>query len=217
MMQRFSFYFLIGAMTPAFMPLTACDLYEEPLVTDKRIEVQQEQFSEQVSVSEADDQYLAGLAENFSRGDSESMQISVTYDPRGTASPPVRANNELLRIKNTLMKKGVQNIAANSLPVQGQGNEMNLLVTYDEYVALPPKDCKTMDGFENRALTLDSSYKQGCTVETVFSRQVAHPKDLAGDRELPESTEGRRAANIGERYRSGVANQPLEGESASGN
>jgi len=40
------------------------------------------------------------------------------------------------------------------------------------------------------------------------------PRDLAGRGRVDPGSDGRRASNIGEIYRSGVGNEPLEGLSA---
>ena len=70
---------------------------------------------------------------------------------------------------------------------------------------------------ESRDVYVDEDYKLGCTIETVFSRQIARPKDLKGRPNTDPTSSGRRASNVVEDYRTGVPNEPMGGESASGN
>jgi type IV pilus biogenesis protein CpaD/CtpE len=63
-------------------------------------------------------------------------------------------------------------------------------------------------------LVNDENYRFGCTLDTVVARQV-RPKDLAGRGGDDVMNDGRRNANIVERYRTGEPNKALEGESAS--
>ena len=72
-----------------------------------------------------------------------------------------------------------------------------------------------MEGFEGQNITVAEEYKLGCTVDTVFARQIARPKDLKGRGISATTTEGRSASNIVDMERSGAPKEALEGETAS--
>ena len=72
-----------------------------------------------------------------------------------------------------------------------------------------------MEGVNGTEVVVDQEYKLGCTVDTIFARQIARPKDLNGQGGSGTPTEGRSATNIIDAQRSGALNEPLEGQTAS--
>ena len=101
------------------------------------------------------------------------------------------------------------------LPVKGSGNISRALVSYDTYAVKVPDDCEMMDGMEDRNVDPDEDYKLGCTRDALFAKQIANPKDLTGRSVDNQTSDGRRAANIVDRYRTGEPNAALEGETVS--
>ncbi len=193
---------------------SACDLHEPGNFTEAKIQIQEERFSEQLPLAEANEAFLSGLAGHYDRYGDGPVYLSVTYDPKSKTSTAMAASTESARISQSLGKKGLNNVQAGIIPVQGQGEDAQLLVTYNGYTAQEP-DCKTMPGMDDTVSDTDEEYKLGCGVETMFARQVSRPKDLLGREQTEETTDGRRASNVPAAYRAGVRNERLEGESAS--
>ena len=118
-------------------------------------------------------------------------------------------------LSKEMRKLGVTSVSSGILPVKDAGSQMNAMISYTAYNAHAPKDCSSMSGLKDNDLKVEADYKLGCTIDTVFAKQIARPKDLKGV-ETPASTfDGRRLTNSVERYRSGIPNEPLEGERAS--
>lgn len=211
-MKRISM--LLG-LTAALSFVTGCDLYEDGHITTKKVQIEDEQISERVGAHEIDESFAAALADDFIRRGDGILDIAVLYDPLSRDATPMRASQEAARIAQLLRSNGVSEVKTVILPVQGGGDEIGAMINYTAYNAKAP-DCKVMDGMESPELTLNGDYEMGCSVQTIFAKQIARPKDLKGQGGLPDASDGRRAGNIVEGYRSGVQNRPLEGESASG-
>ncbi|MCC6597241.1 MAG: hypothetical protein IT559_00430 [Alphaproteobacteria bacterium] len=195
--------------------LAGCTLSAPDHFTDNRLQVQEEQFSESIPVSQFDERSVEALAAHFAKHGDGPVELTVTYDPYSAKATARRADEEAVRIAQLLKKNGVEQIKADILPVMDSGDEMRALFSYTFYSALPPADCEVMPGLQGRRIDAQADYKLGCTVDTLVARQIARPKDLLGQKTDGGLTDGRRAANIVERYRTGTPNQPLEGESAS--
>jgi pilus biogenesis lipoprotein CpaD len=142
--------------------------------------------------------------------------MTVTYDPRSYRNTAMMASQEAARLSDRLRSMGVDQINANILPVNEQGDEARLLVSYNAYTAHAPKGCTSMPGMSDRVIEDNENYKLGCGIETMIAKQVARPKDLLGQENTDTYTEGRSTSNIIEDYRYGAKNEPLDGESASG-
>jgi type IV pilus biogenesis protein CpaD/CtpE len=96
----------------------------------------------------------------------------------------MRANDEAVRLSQAFRKEGVRDVLTSILPVREQGAESMVVVTYNGYQATAPANCGRMTGFDGPVLEHDPDYKLGCTVETVFARQIANPSDLLVNRRL---------------------------------
>lgn len=208
-------YFSVGFVVLAVMALSACDLYEEGHLTPNRVQVEEEKFMEKIPVAEFNDATTAGLATHYRRHGDGPIDLSVVYDPSSRTSTAMSASTHASRLVSAFRKQGISNVNANILPVNGHGDEAVALVSYTSYNAMAPKDCTVMSGVDSTDIRIDEEYKLGCTVETVFAKQIARPKDLKGQGS-DRTTDGRRSNNVVERYRTGVPNEPLEGESSSG-
>lgn len=212
----------IRAGLPVFYALAAsalvgaCGLSAPDHFTESRVQVQQDRLSAALPVSQFDEAKVAEMASHFAKSGEGPVELTVTYDPYSRKATAMNARNEARRIAALLRKNGVEDIKADILPVMDSGDEMKAMFSYTYYSALPPEDCEMMPGVTGRAINAQEDYKLGCTVDTLFARQIARPKDLAGQGVQADSvTDGRRASNIVDRYRTGAPNEPLDGETAS--
>jgi type IV pilus biogenesis protein CpaD/CtpE len=195
--------------------LSACNMYAEGHLTPNRVQVEEQKFVQEIPTADLDHNYIAGVADRYYTQGDGPFDLVVTYDPRSSSNTAMKASSEMARLSKALTTQGVSDINASILPVNGQGEESQSIISFNSYNALAPKDCNVMEGVESTEVTLDQEYKMGCTVDTVFARQIARPKDLKGQAPSMETSDGRRSSNIIERYRTGTPNEPLEGETAS--
>lgn len=196
------------------MVLTGCDLHEPTKLSQNRVQVEEEQFSDTLPISHLNDAALSGLAHHYRKHGDGPLELTVTYDPKSSKSNAMHASDEAARLSKALRSNGVSNVHAGILPVMNSGHQMNAMISYTAYNALAPKDCDVMPGVRDYTVDADEDYKLGCTIETTFARQIARPKDLKGQSDTGGLTDGRRSANTVEVYRTGVPNEPLNGESA---
>jgi len=194
--------------------LSGCSMNQETYLSQSKASVQEDEHFERMPVEAADGEVLGALARHFNRYGGGAMELTVVYDPKAGRDRAMRASQDVARITKDLRDAGVENINPSILPVKGQGAVSELLVSYDYYTAHAPDDCDVMTGYKNNEIEIEDEYKYGCTIETVFAKQISRPKDMAGSTGS-DRTDGRRASNIVERYRSGAPNEALEGLSAS--
>jgi type IV pilus biogenesis protein CpaD/CtpE len=207
-------FLMLGLM--ACVLLLACDMHEKSALSPNRMQVIEDNYSEQVSIEQANADYMDVLAGRYDKIGRGPFQLTVTYDPAASKNTAMLARSQASRIVSGLNERGIQDIDVMVLPVIGQGEDMNVLVDYDSYTAKPPEDCgNLMAGMENKTIEADPEYKLGCSVETVLSRQIARPRDLAGIIDESPISDGRRASKIIEIYRAGSKDQKLDGFSAS--
>ncbi len=196
------------------MVLTGCKLNEPSTLSQNRIQVEEEKFTDSVPVAKLNTAAVSGLARHYTKHGDGPLGLTVTYDPKSKTRSAMHASDEVARIVKELRLAGVSNVDSSILPVNGMSGEMNALISYMSYNALAPKDCGTIAGFGGSKVDPDESYKLGCTFDTVFARQIARPKDLKGQSNTDRTTDGRRSGNVIDVYRSGIPNEPLDGESA---
>ena len=197
--------------------LQGCEkiVYEPSHFSQSKMQIQQEEIHDNVAVDKMDEQYIAALSHHYNKEGDGDVELSVTYDPMSKTNTAMHANNHVSRISREFRKNGVMNINAMILPVKGQGETGRALVSYNAYALKAPDDCYAMGGFEDRNTDPDKNYKYGCTRDAVYAQQIARPRDLMRDKTKIETSDGRRASNIVETYRTGAQNEPLEGETAS--
>jgi len=184
-------------------------------LSHSKLQVQEEAFFEDVSVDQMDAGYVAALSRHYSsQGDGE-IDLSVTYDPRSKVSTAMTASGHVARISDEFRKNGVTNVNGIVMPVNGQGDLSRVQVSYSSYSVSVPEDCTMIDGLEDRDIDPDEDYKLGCSRDALFAKQIARPKDLTGRGQSSDTSDGRRAANIVDAYRTGAPNDSLDGESAS--
>lgn len=195
--------------------LQGCDkIVHEPTHLNKsKLQVEEEAFFEDVTVDKMDAAYVAALSEHYTRQGDGSVELSVTYDPKSKTNTAMHASQHIARISEMFRKNGV---AVNTMimPVKGSGNISRALVSYDAYTVKTAEDCTMMAGYEDRNVDTSEDYKFGCTRDSIFAKQISRPSDLAGRSEVKTTSDGRRANNVVERYRTGEPNAALEGESS---
>lgn len=207
--RKFSFLLCVTLS----LVLMGC-LHSPDHFTPNRVQVEEKAYSEAVSVSEIHEDSIRKAADHYSRHGDGPFDLTITYDP-ALNSGAMRASDEAARLAGLLRKNGVEDIQASILPVKDTGDDIKALFSYTAYNALAPADCDMMPGIAQRAIEAEEGYKLGCSVETLYARQIARPKDLKGQGVMDPQGDGRRASNIVDTYRSGVPNKPLEGEGAS--
>lgn len=195
--------------------LSGCSMYQEGTLTENRVQVKEESFAQEIPVSQFDANTVAGMSQHYRKHGDGPVHLTVSYDPHSRTNTAMNASNNMARMVKDFKANGVQNVTADILPVQGQGDDGMVIVSYMSYTASAPKDCGLLPGTEDTKIDQVEEYRMGCTVETMIARQAAHPRDLMGRGSDGAISDGRRAANMGELYRGGLGNKALEGESAS--
>jgi len=195
--------------------VSACALDEPTKFKQSTVRVQEEKIEHTIAAADLNQTALAGLAAHYTKHGDGPMNVTLTYDPQSKVNTAMKASDMASEVSAILRKEGVHDLHLSILPVQNSG-ELQALVSYTGYNALAPEDCEILPGIENRNVVAEDAYQIGCSVDTLFARQIARPKDLLGQ-ENGAYSDGRRAANVGELYRGGLGNQPLGGETASGN
>ncbi len=205
------------AMFISALILQGCDkiVHSETKLSHSKLQVQEEAIFEDVSVDKMDSDYIAALAEHYSKLGGGGVDLSVTYDPKSKTNTAMHASNHIARISGEFREHGIANLNTTILPVKGSGSVSRALVSYNAYAVKVPDDCEMMDGIEDRNIDPDENYRLGCTRDALLAKQIADPRDLTGRANASTVSDGRRAANIVERYRIGLPNDALEGESAS--
>ena len=197
------------------MVLTGCNLREPSKLADKRLQVEQETFSDTVAVADLNASAVRGLSNHYRKHGDGPLELTVMYDPKSRTGGAMKASDEAARLASEMRAQGVADVDVSVMPVKDSGEEMQALISYTAYNALAPKDCDVMPGMRDLSMGIEEDYGLGCTVETLFAKQVARPKDLKGQGSTVLTSDGRRASNSVELYRTGVPNEPLEGENAS--
>ena len=189
--------------------------WEEPThFKQSTMRLEEEKVEHTIAAADLSETSLKALAAHYRKHGDGPLNVTLTYDPKSKVNTAMKASEKASEVAGVLRKEGIHDLNVNILPVQ-DSETPQALVSYMGYNALAPEDCTLLPGIENRNVHVDEDYKLGCSVDTIFARQIARPKDLLGQRN-GEYTDGRRAANIGDYYRSGAPNEPLNGESASG-
>lgn len=164
---------------------------------------------EQVPVEQAGKGYLAGVADNYARYGVDTLQLSLAYDPNSKTYDAMKAFNDLGTIKSTLMSMGVRNVKGDI--AKQEGVQPTLMISYDAISAQAPAGCRNMPGFDDGLTTAQvGDYRFGCSVDTMLTKQIYRPSDLAGNAGH-DLGDGRRAANIVE-YNRQVTQDEAEGD-----
>lgn len=211
----FSLPYTILGLIALVMMLTGC-LHETTKLNQNRLQVQEERFSQSFpSASDLSGSAVRELATHYDKHGEGPFELTVMYDPGSKSAGAMRAGDEAVRIVREMRQAGVQNVDVKILPV-GEIEGTRAMVSYTAYNALPPQDCTMISGYDDLNIEAEESYKLGCSTETLFARQIARPKDLKGQAPGGERSDGRRLGNGVEVYRTGIPNEPLVGQSATG-
>ena len=215
MMKNKALILSAGAVFSVLL-LPGCEklVHEPTYVSQSKLQVQEKEFFEDMHVSKMDAGYIAALSQHYSSEGDGGVDLSVTYDPKSSQNTAMVASGELARISDEFRKNGVV-VNGTIIPVRGHGDALRAIVSYDTYTVERPDDCTDMPGYSDRNVDADEDYKLGCTRDSLIAKQVARPKDLMGRADTNETSDGRRAANIVEGYRTGAPNKALDGENAS--
>lgn len=209
--------FLAGAVffsSPLF--LAGCEMHAPTTLNTEKMQVRQEPYFLDVPAHQADEGVAESVAHHYTRHADGPLRLSVTYDPKNYRNTAMAATQKAADLARVLRKNGVGMVETDILPVSGQGDESQVLISYDSYTAHAPSGCTTMPGTENTLIEPEEGYKLGCTIQTMMAKQIARPKDLEGQGAPGLNTDGRSATNIVDIVRSGEENRELGGESASG-
>ncbi len=212
-------YLLKTGIAILSLSLAGCggiDMYKSGTMNDTHIQVKEQSFSDDVAISEANEEYLSALAYHYNKYGDGVVDLVVAYDPHSYRNTAMNATNAVSDIAQNLRENGVRDINARIIPIQTLGDEARVQIAYNSFTAQAPDGCDEMlPGMNGTALEHNPHYKMGCSVDTLIARQVAKPKHLIGRGAADHDTDGRAAANIVDVYRSGVKNEPLDGETAS--
>lgn len=183
----------------AICALTACGHQSTPsMMSTNKPQLVQDTAMMQVPVKNVSDGYLSSLADSYTRFGSDTMHLSLVYDPTSKTYTAMKAFNDLSDFKARLKKRGVRNVTAETLQASG---EPLLMISYDQTHATAPQGCQTLDTARNNTTTrFIGEYKFGCTIDTMVANQIYRPSDLRGNAEF-DPGDGRRAANSTEHYR----------------
>lgn len=195
--------------------LAACSTHAPSKMTENKIRVEPDRYVEESLVSEMHASEIKALAQHYVRHGDGALDLAVTYDPRSGTNASMKASEQASKIVDVMRAQGVENVNARIMPVKDSGPS-KVLITYNGYEVLPPEDCGMLSGYHGRQVEAEEDYELGCTIDTLLAKQIVRPKDLAGQDNTDYDTDGRRAANITEIYRSGAPSGDLNGESASG-
>jgi type IV pilus biogenesis protein CpaD/CtpE len=213
--------FKLLSLSSAVMVLSAgamlggCTLDAPTKLSQERIQVEHERFAEDHEIASFSQAQVVGLAQHYDKHGEGPMELTVTYDPQSSTATAKRATDDAARLVSALRKEGVFDVEANILPVKNSGVS-KVMVAYDGYNALAPKDCQLMAGLNDRNIDADEEFKLGCSIDTLFAQQIERPNDLKGKGWSEGYSDGRRASNLTEAYRSGALNPDLKGKTATG-
>ena len=167
------------AASTMLLPLTGCDMYRPSVVTNKSVEVHETNQVFQYPAESFGQADAADIIAHYDRHGNGLVSLTVTYDPTSQTNTAMNATKQASHIAGMLRDAGLTNYKADILPVRGKGDSGKLLVSYNSYDAKAP-DCKVMSQYDSNDVEPDKDYEMGCTLETIYAKQIANPKDLAG-------------------------------------
>jgi type IV pilus biogenesis protein CpaD/CtpE len=210
---------LAGAGVAALLLLGACDtiVNNNPtaMVSPGGIETYKNEVALELETAALDAGQLEQVSRHYWAHGDTPLLMSVTYDPHSKTNTAMKATQESARLKKLLGQQGTDNVQVDIMPVQNSGDISKTIITYDAVNARGPSECgdvKIDRNFTDWERVPD--YKLGCASENYLAKQIARPKDLHGN-DVMDITDGRLQANTVELTKSGKANPPLKGESAS--
>lgn len=198
----------LGLMLTVF--LGACDLHEPTSFHNKRLTVQENNYAKLYDSQRMSNHTFYSIVENYDRYGDGEMQVTVTYDPQSQNNSSSSAFEHLGAVTAMLRDLGIHEVNGSVLPVNDQHAQSQTLIAYRSYKAVMP-DCNQMPGLDDRMPDTSTDYELGCSTETIMAKQIYRPKDLMGNAQLDRS-DGRRASNVIDAYRSGEPAEALDAE-----
>lgn len=192
-----------------------CTVYQEGHLTENRVQVREHALVQEMELSDLNADGVAGLAHHYNKHGEGGVELTLLYDPSSRTNTAMHAAQSGARLTRGLQDNGVDAVRSNILPVQGRGDAAGVVVSYRSYTAHAPRDCGVMPGFSDTDLGHDEEYRLGCTMETLFARQVARPRDLLGRGRSADSADGKAFTNAVIAGRAGGLKDALEGQRAS--
>ena len=194
---------------------SACRMYEEGHLTDKKIQVSEEKIVREFTVDGNHYGALRDISQSYERYGDGSVHLTLAYNPASRSATAMKATQEAADIAAWLRNEGgVAAVRTDILPVRNTDG-MKAIVTYNSYAAHGPDCDSLLAGFEDSDHKTDMDYKMGCTVQNVIARQVSRPKDLLGRDFNTTHKDARGVSNQIEVYRSGAQNPSMGGEGTS--
>lgn len=194
--------------------LGACSMETDTDFAMKRVRLEYGPEYDQKAVRDLTGPALHQLADEYRRTGDGTMELTVSYDPRSHTNNAMNAANEAARIAGELHYMGVKDIKTAVMPVNGLGEEAQVMVRYEAVTAHAPEGCDYMGGLDGKPTAADKDYGYGCTTEMLLARQIVRPKDLEG-RAGMDAADGRRNAIATETYRTNTTPTPLNAYSTS--
>jgi len=203
--------------------LSGCSVQSETWVNSGRAQIQEDQFTDSFETAKLDNSMLHAISDYYGRFGNGAINVVVSYDPQSKINTKSNAEKSLLAIQNGLERNGLKDVHAALSSVAGTGDVSTTLVSFPAVTATAPNGCGMMPGYEDPSAdtpndtNIKPTYKYGCTVETLLSRQVVRPSDLMGKQGFETNGDGRRSERVlsSRGYYGTNANAKLEGETAS--
>ena len=193
----------------ALIMMGGCTQQIPSIMNNSKPVLANETIVEQIPLAYVNEATLSDLAKMYRQSGANDLDLTMVYDPQSKDFTAMKAVHKLKEVRATLNANGVQNIEAQTLAVP-DGTPM-LIVSYNAVTAHGPLDCPMIPGMEDRRTDRDlGTYRLGCATETMISKQIARPSDLAGNSELGPR-DGRRDSIMLNDYMGGVPRERLEG------
>jgi len=198
------------SMLMAVVALPACTQNIDSNMNISRPVLEQKTVMSQLALNDINQSSLTLLAQDYKKNGSGPLELTMAFDPYSKSFTAMSALHELGHIKDALASLGVKNVVTETLAVKGA--EPAMMVAYDTVTARAADDCTMMPGVDvNQTTRHMAGYKFGCSVDTMLTKQIARPADLAGVGGVSrEAYDGRRDANVVEGYASGAPRPPLD-------
>lgn len=192
-------------------PLGACDLDIKSRLSESPMELHEDMAQKLLLTQEVDNATLESEAYAHQRYGSDTMRVTVTYNPSSKTETALWASQKVGEFAAKLRRKGVKDLHTDIMPVSDASPSRTIL-SYTAVTAHPPSDCVP---YGPEGEPPEEDYLFGCTIKSNFARQIYRPSDFVTPVSR-QTGDGRRQSKVVEGYRSGEPPEPLQEESASG-
>lgn len=185
-------------------------------ISQDRVELHSGLWTQTLPAGDLNDTSITTISGEYLRYGASPLVLDLAY-PKGGKTESSFAYQQVTSLANRFRDQGLENVSIRLSPVDPDSPAAGAVtIAYAVQTAHAPLSCGTMAGLDGRAPKEDPNYKFGCSIETMLARQIARPADLSGRTGLPGEGDAERQANVTTPYRIGEPNEPLGGESASG-